>query len=143
MRGPSAAPGRGAHLDDTRAARLANHPEPAAAEREQHRVRGEGRVTDERRLLARIEESHAQVVIRRGRGRHEGNLGMRELARDARHDGIALAVRVENDGGRITPETGARERIDLKDSHPAPVSAAPFRLCPEFCTPPPGRLHFA
>ena len=109
---------RSQHLDDTRAARLANHPGPAAAERQQHGVCGESCVTDERRLLARIEEPHPQIVIGRGRGRHEGNLGMRELARDTRHDGIALAVRVQNDGGRITPETGARERIDLKDSHP-------------------------
>jgi len=123
--------------------RLTNHSGSAAAEREQHGVRGESRVSDERRLLARIEEPQAQVVIGRGRGRYEGDLGMGELARDARHDRIALTIRVQNDRGRITRETRARERIDLKDSHPAPDSTAPFRLRPEFCTPPPGTLHFS
>jgi hypothetical protein len=98
-------------------------------------------MADEGRLLAGIEEAHAQVMIGRSRGRHEGNLGMGKLARDTRHDRIALSVRVENDRGRITPETRARKRIDLKDSHPHPAPRRLFGFVLQFCTPPSGTLH--
>ncbi len=105
-----------AHLDDADPARLTHEPERAAAEGEQHRVCGEGGVSDEWYLLACIEESHANVVIRCGGGRHEGGLGMRELAGDNRQGRIALSVGIENDGSRITGEADARERIYLKNA---------------------------
>ena len=41
---------------------------------QQHRVRRDGRVPDERRLLARVEEPHANVVIRGGGGRSRRRL---------------------------------------------------------------------
>jgi hypothetical protein len=114
----------------------------APGPRQQHRVRGEGRVADEGRLLAGVEEAHPQVVIGCGRGRYKGDLGMGKLTRDARHDRIAFAIRVEYDTGRITPETCARERIDLKDSHPHPAPRRLFGCAPQFCTPPSGTLQF-
>jgi hypothetical protein len=80
-----------------RAARLPQSSGSAPAERQQHRVRGEGRVADEGRLLAGVEEAHPQVVIGCGRGRYKGDLGMGKLTRDARHDRIAFAIRVEYD----------------------------------------------
>ena len=105
-----------ADLDDAGSARLTHGPERASAEREQHRVRGDGGVPDERRFLAGVEESHADVVIGSGGGRHEGGFGVRELAGDERQGRIALSVGIEDDGGRITGEADPRERIHLKNA---------------------------
>jgi hypothetical protein len=100
-------------------------------------------MADEGRLLAGVEEAHSQVVIGCGRGRYEGHLGMGELARDGRHGRIALAVRVENHRGRITLESRARERIDLKDSHPPPSPRRLLGSARSFARPRPARYTSA
>src|SRR5882757_132606 len=75
---------------------------------------GHGCVSDERRLLAGIEEPQADVVIAGGGGGYEGHLRLREFTCNRHHGGIGLAVGVEHDGSRITGETSASERIDLE-----------------------------
>ena len=134
--------GVGTHFDDPNAAGLAHDAEVAPAEREQHLMRCDGRMTDERRFLARIEEPNPQVVIRGAGGAHESDLGMRKLARNGGQGRIALPIGVDHDGRRIAFEAIARECIDLKYAHSTPVSTSLARLCREFCTAPPGRLHF-
>ena len=57
--------------------------------------------------LRALKKRSANVVIRAASAaRHEGDLGMRELARDGRQGGIALSVRIEHDGRRIAGEAG-------------------------------------
>src|SRR6202051_120194 len=98
---------------------------------------GHGRVSDERRLLAGIEEPEADVVIAGGGGGYEGHLRLRELTRDRHQGGIGLAVRVEYDGSRIAGETSASERVDLE--YAQVVLRSQWW---EFCTHRSVRLHF-
>src|SRR5260221_5179742 len=102
------------HLDDAGSGMLPDPPLAQPSERQQNRVSGHGRVSDERRLLAGIEEPEADVVIAGGGGGYEGYLRLRELTRDRHQGGIGLAVRVEHNGSRIAGETSASERVDLE-----------------------------
>ena len=95
---------------------LSNEAVRAPTEREQHRVGGNGGMSDERRLLARVEESQPDVVVRRGGGEHECHLGVGEFARDRHQGGIALPVGIEHHGGRISGEACASECVYLKNS---------------------------
>ncbi len=127
-----------ANLDDAGPGMLAKQAERAPAEGQQHRVGGDGCVTHERGLLARIEKSQPQVVIRCAGGEHEGHLGMRELARDGHQGGVAVPVRVEDDGRGVSGEACACECVYLKNAQ-----ASLRGRSGEFCTHPYGRLHFA
>ena len=106
-----------ADFDHAGAAGLAQRRRAAPPEGEQHGVRRDGRVPDERCLLARIEETQPDVVIRRVGGAHESGFGVGKLARDGGHRRIALAVGIEDDGRRVATEALLRERIHLKNLH--------------------------
>jgi len=62
-------------------------------------------MSDEGRLLVGIEKTQSHIVIRAGRRRHEGHLGMRELARHVLQKGIALAIRVQDHRCRVALES--------------------------------------
>ena len=106
----------GCHLDDAGSGVLAAHAVAAPPQREKHRVRGHRRVPDEGRFLARIEETHAKIVVRCVGREDEGRLGVRELARDGEQSGVALAVRVEYDGGGVAGEACGRKCVYLKNA---------------------------
>jgi hypothetical protein len=56
------------------------------------------------RLLARVEEAQANIVVGTGRREHERHLCMRELASHGEQSGVALTIGVEHDGRRIAGE---------------------------------------
>ena len=64
-------------------------------------MRRDGRMPDEGRFLAGIEEAHAQIVVRRVRGEHERGLRMRKLPGHGRKTGVALSVGIQDHGCRI------------------------------------------
>ena len=102
------------YLDDAGSGMLPADARCSAPESEQHGVRRDGRMADKRCFFARVEETQADVVIGRGRGRYECHFGLCELACDRFQGGIVLAVGIEDHGRRVARETGARESIDLK-----------------------------
>jgi hypothetical protein len=97
----------------------------------------DGRVTDERRLLAGVEEAQPQVVIRGVRGEDEGGLRVRILARHRRERGVAQAVGIEHHRRRVAGETLLGKGVDLENSHPQ----SPPPDGPKFYTPARRRLH--
>ena len=105
-----------ANFDDAGPGMLAKHAERAATEGEQYRMGGNGGVPDERRFFARIEESQPNVVVRGRGGEDESDLGMGKFARDGHQCGIALPIRIEDDGRGIAGEASARECVNLKNS---------------------------
>ncbi len=91
-------------------------PGDAPAQGQQHGVRGHGRMPDERRFLARVEEAQPHVVVRGAGGEHECHLGMRELACHRQQGGIVVSVGVEDHGRRIAGKARGRECVDLKNA---------------------------
>jgi hypothetical protein len=105
------------HFEDASPGMLPHRPVCAPAEREQHRVGGNGGMPDEGRFLARIEESQPDVVVRRGGREHECHLGVGEFASHRHQGGIALPVGIEYHGGRVSGEPCTSECVHLKYSH--------------------------
>jgi hypothetical protein len=116
---------------------LAADADGAPSQGQKYHVRRHGRVPDERRLLARIEETQPDIVIRSVGGEHEGHFGVRELTCDGEQRGLILSVRVEDNDRGIARETGCGEGVYLKNAQ----GSLPGRSL-EFCTHPSGRLHF-
>ena len=69
------------------------------------------------RFLTGIEETQADVMVGGRGGGDEHRLGVRKLASDGHHGGLALAIGIEDDAGRIAAESFGREGIDLEYAH--------------------------
>ena len=82
-------------------------------------MRGDGGVTDEARLGARREETHAQVVIRAVGLEHERGVGIVEFARDGEHFRVAQRIGVEHHSRGIAGEAIRREGVDLENADAA------------------------
>src|ERR1700679_787502 len=100
-------------------------------------MRGHRRMPHEGRFFAGIEETQTKIVVRAIGREHECHLGVRKLARRGEQSGVALAVRVEHDGGRIARESCGRKCVYLENAQGCLRS-----LVREFCTHPRHRLHF-
>src|SRR5258708_35617029 len=98
---------------------------------------GDRGVSNKRRFLACVEESQANIVIGRGRGGYERYFCVRKFTGDGHQGGVALAVGIEDDAGRIAGETSAGEGVYLEYAQ-----ACLRGLSREFCTHPSVRLHF-
>lgn len=97
---------------------------------------GHRRVPNKRHLLAGIEETQSNIVVRAVRREYERDLGMRELACHRTERCVALAIRVEHDGRRIAGEACGRKCVYLENAHGC------LRLAREFCTRRRAKLHF-
>ena len=73
-------------LDYAGAGMLTIRTGAAATQGQEHRMGGHRRVSHKRRLFSGIEESKAYIVVRAAGCEHKRDLGVGELARDARHD---------------------------------------------------------
>ncbi len=104
-----------ADLDDADAGVLPHGIRAATAEREQHRVGGQGRMSHERRFLPGIEEAYPELMVRAVRREHEGDFGASELAGYGLQGVVVEAVGVEYDGGGIAGEAGGCKCIYLKN----------------------------
>ena len=125
-----------AHLEDAGPRMLPAHAHAAASEGQQYRMSGNGGVSDERRLLAGVEEAQAHIVVRAGGREHERDFGMGKLARHGAQRRVVVPVGIEHDRGRIAGEARPGKGIHLKNAH----RLSP-QLLPQFCTAPCVRLH--
>jgi hypothetical protein len=105
-------------------------------------MRRHGRMSDEGRFLAGIEEAQDEIVIRARWREHECRFGVREFPRDAAERGVALPIGIQNYGGRVAGEARPREGIDVKNAHGELSGSGTAAMdVSEFCMPLIIRLH--
>src|SRR5687768_17169718 len=100
-------------------------------------MRGDGGVTDEARLGAWREETHAQIVIRAIGLEHESGVRIVELARDGEHFRVGQRVGVEHHtcwiaGKAIRGESVNLENADATDHRGANSTRKPASLKLQF-----------